>query len=230
VCTLLVDFDPDGATPIVVAANRDEFRTRASEPPHDWGDGVFAGRDLTAGGTWLAVGLGGLAAVTNVRTDAPRPDAPSRGLLPLAALRDELPAVLASWNPFNLVVARPGLIRVVTHAVAGGPVDEHELPPGRHAITNDSFGGGARTAAAARRLERLGATFEALRGHDPDPASALCRHGDTYGTVSASVVALDRQGRVLRYRHRAGPPCVAPEIDLDAAARYATTSAGSGGR
>ena len=56
--------------PLVVAANRDELHARPAEPMHWWPDApdLLAGRDLQAGGTWLAVGRNGrFATVTNFR-------------------------------------------------------------------------------------------------------------------------------------------------------------------
>jgi uncharacterized protein with NRDE domain len=222
VCTLLLTFDPTAPEPIVVAANRDEFRSRPADEPHDWGGGVFAGRDRRAGGTWLAVARGRLAAVTNVRGVPPRPEAPSRGLLPLAALRGELPDRFDAWNAFNLVIATPESVRVVTHGGAGGATHERMLGPGRYAIVNDPYGDASPRAASARSiLEHRGACFDALATHG-DALLALCGHGDDYGTVSATVVAMDRDGRVDRYLHRTGPPCVGAEHDFGAPARRAT--------
>ena len=71
---------------LVVAANRDEFHARPALPVHWWDDtpGVLAGRDLEAGGTWMAVGTGGrFAAITNYPDPVPEriPGAPSRGAL-----------------------------------------------------------------------------------------------------------------------------------------------------
>ena len=69
---------------LVVAANRDEFHARPSLPVHWWDDtpGVLAGRDLEAGGTWMAVGTGGrFAAITNYPDPERIPGAPSRGSL-----------------------------------------------------------------------------------------------------------------------------------------------------
>ena len=42
---------------LIVAANRDEFHARPTAPMTVWNDSpdILAGRDLTAGGTWLAV-------------------------------------------------------------------------------------------------------------------------------------------------------------------------------
>jgi uncharacterized protein with NRDE domain len=56
--------------PLIVAANRDEFFERPAAPAHYWKDAssVFAGRDLSAGGTWLGVNQQGFfTALTNYR-------------------------------------------------------------------------------------------------------------------------------------------------------------------
>ena len=68
---------------LVLAANRDEFHQRPAQELHWWPDNpdVLAGRDLQAGGTWLAVSRPGrFATVTNYREqlDA-RPGLRSRG-------------------------------------------------------------------------------------------------------------------------------------------------------
>ena len=88
----------------MLAANRDEFRARPADDPLEIAPGVFAGRDRQAGGTWLAVHAGGLAALTNIGGALRRPDARSRGELPLAALAGRLPEDFAAYNPFNLLV------------------------------------------------------------------------------------------------------------------------------
>ncbi|MEX2123673.1 MAG: NRDE family protein [Woeseia sp.] len=57
---------------LILGANRDEFHARPAAAMHWWPDRPFllAGRDLEAGGTWLAVSKGGrFAAVTNYRED-----------------------------------------------------------------------------------------------------------------------------------------------------------------
>ncbi|MFL0580004.1 NRDE family protein [Dietzia sp. 179-F 9C3 NHS] len=93
-CMLVVARRVDPRYPLVVVANRDEVLTRPTEPLHAWtaeregAEGFLAGRDVTAGGTWMALGAGGrIGAVTNVREPGHVPDAPaSRGELPVAAL------------------------------------------------------------------------------------------------------------------------------------------------
>lgn len=73
--------------PLIVAANRDEFYDRPTAPAHWWQPEakVLGGRDLQAGGSWMAMSkLGRFAAVTNYRDPANiRPDAKSRGALPV---------------------------------------------------------------------------------------------------------------------------------------------------
>jgi uncharacterized protein with NRDE domain len=69
-CLVLVALRAHPELPLIVLANRDEFRARPTAPAARWADAphVFAGRDLEKGGTWMGVSEGGrFAAVTNVR-------------------------------------------------------------------------------------------------------------------------------------------------------------------
>jgi uncharacterized protein with NRDE domain len=69
-CLVLFSFNTDSNTPLIVAANRDEFFARPSAAAAYWDDypDVFAGRDLVAGGTWLGITRSGrFATLTNVR-------------------------------------------------------------------------------------------------------------------------------------------------------------------
>ncbi|MFP6848455.1 MAG: NRDE family protein [Pseudomonas sp.] len=94
-CLIVLAWRPGHAQPLVVAANRDEFYARPSQALCEWTDtpGLFAGRDLQAGGTWLGAGPGGrFAALTNIR-DLNLPQGPrSRGELPSAFLAGDLSA------------------------------------------------------------------------------------------------------------------------------------------
>jgi uncharacterized protein with NRDE domain len=84
-CLVLFAYQPGSPTPLVVAANRDEFYARPALSAHYWpaAEDILGGRDLEAGGTWLALSTRGrFAAVTNFAEDAPGEEAPrSRGAL-----------------------------------------------------------------------------------------------------------------------------------------------------
>src|ERR1700682_4554219 len=93
-CLILVAWRAHADYPLVLAANRDEFHARAAAPAAWWQDPkILAGRDLVAGGTWLAVAPDGrFAALTNDRDPAlPQRDARSRGELVPATLGAVLP-------------------------------------------------------------------------------------------------------------------------------------------
>lgn len=92
-CLIVLAWRPGHAQPLLVAANRDEFYARPSQPLAEWHDapGVFAGRDLQAGGTWLGVGPNGrFAALTNIRAPGQPQGSRSRGELTQAFLSGSL--------------------------------------------------------------------------------------------------------------------------------------------
>jgi uncharacterized protein with NRDE domain len=109
--------------PLVIAANRDEFLARPTRVAHWWDDApdVLGGRDLRAGGSWMAVTRGGrFAMVTNVRGFAERANAPSRGALVADFVRSAAkPLAFAEWverdryEGFHLVCGEVG--GVVAH-------------------------------------------------------------------------------------------------------------------
>lgn len=86
-CLVLVGWRRHPRAPLVVAANRDEWGDRPTDPLHRWPEGLYAGRDRLAGGTWLAVRPdGAFAATTNMREPGAPPMPRSRGDLPLRIL------------------------------------------------------------------------------------------------------------------------------------------------
>lgn len=117
-CLIAFAWRAHGEFPLVVAANRDEWRERPTARLHWWdsepatsdredtqirrcrfdsalGDpAILAGRDLKDGGTWMGVTRGGrFAAVTNFRDPKNvQPDAPSRGKLVTGFLTGDLTA------------------------------------------------------------------------------------------------------------------------------------------
>jgi uncharacterized protein with NRDE domain len=74
-CLLVVAFGVDSNYPLIVAGNRDEFHARPSADAGWWPDDpdILGGRDLQAGGTWLALHRRGrFSAVTNYHDAQPR--------------------------------------------------------------------------------------------------------------------------------------------------------------
>lgn len=141
-CLIVIAWKARDDLPLVVAANRDEWRDRPAQPAHWWGDtpAVLAGRDLKAGGTWMGVTRSGrFAAITNFRDPAERRStAPSRGalvteyLLSTAAPEPFLASIAAraaAYNGFNLIVgdaaslwyygSREGAMRPIEPGVHG---------------------------------------------------------------------------------------------------------------
>src|ERR1700684_4302597 len=93
-CLILIAWRVHLEYPFLLAANRDEYHARAAAPAAWWTEPrILAGRDLTAGGTWLGVARDGrFAALTHYRDPAIlQRDAPSRGELVPATLAVMLP-------------------------------------------------------------------------------------------------------------------------------------------
>ncbi len=69
-CLILLAWKVHAGSPLVVAANRDEFHGRDAARAGFWTDrpDILAGRDLEASGTWMGIARNGrFAAVTNFR-------------------------------------------------------------------------------------------------------------------------------------------------------------------
>ena len=79
---------------LILAANRDEFYQRPTKALHSWSEhpGLYAGKDLQQGGTWLGITQNQrFAALTNIRAPGHEPEnALSRGNLVLDFLTSEL--------------------------------------------------------------------------------------------------------------------------------------------
>ena len=149
-CLIAIAWQAHPDYPLVVAANRDEWRDRPARAAHWWEDHprILAGRDLQAGGTWMGVTRGGrFAAVTNYRDPSERcSSARSRGELVAGfLLATDSPAEFlagiagraAQYSGFNLLVgddrslfcfgSREGAIRPVepgVHALSNHLLDE----------------------------------------------------------------------------------------------------------
>jgi hypothetical protein len=143
-CTAILSIQP--GAPVLLAGIRDELVSRAWQPPaRHWPDypGLVGGRDLLAGGTWLALApqASRVACVLNARGRmAPEQTRRSRGVLPLqAALDGKLArAGLADFDPFHLVSAEPGA--AMLWSWDGEGLTERELAAGLHIIVNGGLG------------------------------------------------------------------------------------------
>tara|TARA_Y100000588_G_scaffold303940_1_gene326587 strand:- start:285 stop:1070 length:786 start_codon:yes stop_codon:yes gene_type:complete len=130
-CFVAVSLGIHPEFPLIIAANRDEYFSRPTEPLARWPGWptVIAGRDLTGGGTWLGLSQAGrFAALTNCRTDAvsAKPGSLSRGTIVkdflLGAgdvLSDVESGVLAGrsdYGGFNLIAGTASNVSILSNA------------------------------------------------------------------------------------------------------------------
>jgi uncharacterized protein with NRDE domain len=229
VCFVLALFQVNPRYPLIVAANRDESRSRPSTGPHRWpGTGIWAGRDDVAGGTWLGVNESGLVvAITNRAGEHVDPALPSRGQLCLAALRQpslaaargtvEADLSVRSYNAFNLVCVTPTEAWATTWRRRS-----RSLSAGVHIITNHGDADDRTDPTAARALEMLSGlnleddNLDSLLSElgqlcsDTRGPAPICKSDGERGTVSSSLIALGEHGTVAAYRHADGPPNLNP--------------------
>jgi uncharacterized protein with NRDE domain len=142
-CLVLIAFQADAKYPLIVAGNRDEFHARPTQKANWWPDDadLLGGRDLQAGGTWLALHRSGrFAAVTNYRdADASKRGKRSRGHLVTEFLQgDTQPAEYLQsldgdhYAGFNLLVSDGETLayRSNRSEISG------ELAPGVYGLSN----------------------------------------------------------------------------------------------
>lgn len=142
-CTALLSIDP--GRPLLLVGVRDELMDRAWVPPGThWPDlpDLIGGRDLQAGGTWLAVSPQHHRAscVLNARGQlAPPATRLSRGVLPLqaAAGRPIDKDALADTDPFHLITIEPDW--ALWQSWDGYVLTERKLGPGLHFAVNSGL-------------------------------------------------------------------------------------------
>lgn len=240
-CLLLVAVDAVPDRPLLLLGNRDEFHARPSAAAAPWPDlpGVRGGRDLEAGGSWLAVHDNGrMAAVTNIRLLNVQRGTRSRGDLVRdfvagsGSAADVIAAVqrdVGDYAPFNLVVAdrdeawclespaaqaqrlRPGV-----HLVSNGPLDAPWPKMQRlRGLFEHALAAGVDDAAL---LDLLADTHQPADAELPDTGMGLERErflapifvrGDTYGTRASTLAWRDGRGNVHLIERRFGAGGVA---------------------
>ncbi|EIE43896.1 hypothetical protein CF510_22674 [Pseudomonas aeruginosa PADK2_CF510] len=219
-CLIVFAWQPGHALPLLVAANRDEFYARPSLPLAAWEDaeGVFAGRDLEAGGTWLGLGPAGLR-----RPDQrPRSVAGSRQALPwrtgggLPARRRQpgrLPGAgrrarrglfrlqPAHWRSPSALALQPP--RRATAPAAGGDLRAVQRGP-RYALAEAAQGSRRPRRAACRAASAGPAGAAGRRSAGRRRPVAGYQRGSGHGTPALQRVHRQPELRHSRQQRRTG--------------------------
>ncbi len=207
-CLIGLALDAHPRFPLVIAANRDEFRARPTQALHWWTDRlpgavpVLGGRDLQAGGGWMLLSpRGRLALLTNVRAPAhQRPEARSRGELPLRWLDSAADA--SAWAAAHPPAAHNG------HNLLLGQL----APDGRQAGRWHALQAGH--GAFAPGLQALGPGVHGVSNAALDTPWPKLRA--LKAALAEALAAVDRQPPPDEAPTRAAPP---DETDAEALAR-----------
>ena len=181
-CTVVLSLAPAEPMPLLLLGIRDELTDRPWQPParHGPGSPLVGGRDLQAGGTWLAVhpGVPRVACILNARGQQAAPeDRRSRGELPLRAAADGSQALrqlhedlgtLARYDPFFLICA--DLSAALMLSWDGQHAALENLGSATHVITN--AGHTYPSVHQDDKAEHFGPKFAAYRP-DADPAATI---------------------------------------------------------
>lgn len=227
-CLILMAWQSHPIYPLVIAANRDEFYHRPTEPVHWWEgtEPILAGRDLLSGGTWMGVDEHRrFTAVTNFRDGVPEAAPRTRGALPVDFLRSALrpqqaaeDAVAdgAEFGGFNLLVADREEMWWASNSGAG---HAERVTPGVHGLSNAALDTpwpkvangmrafGAVLAADDGADSSVDAYLDVLADEEPAPWESLPHTGidrDTERALSSRFIRYGvygtRAATVLRMR------------------------------
>lgn len=142
-CLIAFNWDNHPTYKMVLVANRDEFFERPSLPLQRWDSGIYAGKDLSAGGTWMGIHPNGrFATLTNFRDlEKPRKNPKTRGILVkdyLEGNMDPLEYLVLiqkekeEYEGFNLIVGNPEKLYYLCNYAE----DIQEVGPGLHGLSN----------------------------------------------------------------------------------------------
>jgi uncharacterized protein with NRDE domain len=173
VCLLVFAWNAHARYRLVLAGNRDEYHARATDAAGWWPDSpdLLGGRDLEAGGTWLAVARDGRwGVVTNYREIADSgPAQRSRGELIVDFIHGNMPpqafgpareTLASQYAGYSLLVGDRDSLHYFTNR--GAP--SSPLPAGIHGLSNE------RLNTPWPKLERTRRRFEGLvAAGDPAP-------------------------------------------------------------
>ncbi|NIF25645.1 hypothetical protein F3J44_04520 [Pantoea sp. Tr-811] len=235
-CLIVFAWRPGHALPLIVAANRDEFHARPTQALAAWEDapGVYAGRDLEAGGTWLGVGpQGRFAALTNIRDPKQVLGPRSRGELVAGFLQGELgvEAYLGEvagrsgqYSGFNLLVgdgrqlgylnAREVAPRLLEAGVYGLSNAGLDTPWPKLVKARAGLQALLETPEPQRLLALLADGEQAADGELPETGVGLATEkllssvfiaSQNYGTRASTVLIVDDRGRRRLIERSFGP-------------------------
>jgi uncharacterized protein with NRDE domain len=142
-CLILAAYKTHPEIDLAILANRDEFYARPTKGAHWWDEGILAGKDLKAGGTWLGVNRAQqFSALTNYRDPKGfRPDARSRGSLVIDYLKERQPVCdygsrrlqnVGEYNDFNLIFFEDEVLYYYNSLEK----EIEELDPGIYGLSN----------------------------------------------------------------------------------------------
>jgi uncharacterized protein with NRDE domain len=212
-CLIAIAVHASPRYPIVIAANRDEFYDRPTRALHVWDDypNIAGGRDLRAGGSWLAVTRDGrFAAVTNIRGLDDPPNPRSRGELVGNFVRSQIAPLAhaesiraAEYAGFHLIA---GDRHAVAHIASDAP--PRLLDSGIFAVSNARAGVDwpkiilARQAMAAAvasdPLDDLMHFLTTPRGGPIEEEVFVSLPERGYGTRSSTVVVMTETEIVIK--------------------------------
>lgn len=151
-CTIIALYGVSPLFPLVIAANRDEYYSRASGGPQllSMSPRAIGGIDHEKGGTWMGANERGIfVGLTNQRTyQLPAKEKESRGQVVLEALKRETPEEIArylmqldprAYNPFNLLFGSASDLRVAYSRHEREKVVIEPVPRGLQVLPNDEL-------------------------------------------------------------------------------------------
>jgi len=227
-CLLAIQYRLVPEAPILVAANREEFYERPSQPPSikSGKPRVMCGDDAQAGGTWLGVNQHGLVVgVANRRRTKAGFPSRSRGVLARELLkqessvqaRDMAMEELSSgkYDGVNFVCCDPNQGWVVH---GGDEIDAVRMHDGLNIISggdlNDPRDERVEMARRLLTLHTLDSPVKFLavaskvfaRSPSPPGRPSIVIRGSDRGTVSSTLISLGKKPRDAIYQYSMGPP------------------------
>lgn len=227
-CLLAVLYRLVPESPILVAANREEYYDRPSQPPsiQSGKPRVLCGLDQRAGGTWLGVNQHGMfVGVCSRRTSNEQLGARARGLLAREILRtgsarrgvDKAVEEMMSerYESLNMIIcdAESGWVVHADQEPDVVPLEEGLNIIGNQDV-NDPSDERVRLAHRLLTLQMLDSPVKFLAvaskvfARAPTPAGrpTMVARGNDYGTVSSTLIALSPKPRDAIFQFASGAP------------------------